>query len=72
MTGGGWETVVELPAASIRQVLDSTPLLAQAAVPVAGGRLLSTSLLNILLTDDGRAFVGSVPVERLQAVATAP
>jgi hypothetical protein len=39
---------------------------------VAGGRLLSTSLLNILLTDDGRAFVGSVPVERLQAVATAP
>jgi outer membrane lipoprotein-sorting protein len=72
MTGSGWETVVELPAAPIRQVLDSTPLLAQAAVPVAGGRLLSTSLLNILLTDDGRAFVGSVPVERLQAVATAP
>ena len=72
VTGSGWETVVELPAAPIQQVLDSTPLLAQAAVPVAGGRLLSTSLLNILLTDDGRAFAGSVPVERLQAVATAP
>lgn len=72
VTGSGWEAVVEVPAAAIQRVLDSTPLLAQAAVAVQGGRLLSTSLLNVLITDDGRAFAGAVPLERLQAVAAAP
>ena len=36
---------------------------------VPGGRLLSTSLVNVLLTDDGRIFVGMVPADRLQAAA---
>jgi hypothetical protein len=47
------------------------PLLRQATVAVPGGRAISTSLLNVLLTDDGRMFVGSVPLERLQAAAAA-
>ncbi|WGZ79691.1 hypothetical protein [Arthrobacter sp. EM1] len=42
----------------------------QLAVAVPGGRLVSTSLLNVLILDDGRIFVGSVPLERLQAAAT--
>ena len=46
-------------------------LLEQAAVSVPGGRLLSTSLVNVLILDDGRILAGSVPVERLQAAATA-
>lgn len=44
-------------------------LLQQATVPVSGGRLLHTSLVNVLILDDGRIFVGSVPLERLQAAA---
>lgn len=45
-------------------------LLEQAAVAVPGGRLVSTSLVNVLILDDGRVLAGSVPPERLQAAAT--
>lgn len=48
---------------------NAAELLAQATVPVAGGRLLSTALVNVLILDDGRVFAGSVPLERLQAAA---
>lgn len=44
-------------------------LLEQAALAVPGGRLLSTSLVNVLILDDGRVLAGSVPLERLQAAA---
>lgn len=44
-------------------------LFQQATVPVPGGRLVSTSLVNVLILDDGRIFAGSVPLERLQAAA---
>jgi outer membrane lipoprotein-sorting protein len=75
VTGKGWETVVGFPAAPDGQGAQLTesilkdPLLSQAAVVVPGGRLLSTALVNVLLTDDGRIFVGMVPVDRLQAAA---
>ncbi len=79
VSGTGWESVVELPAGSLtkaapdRQGQPGTmaSLLAQASVPVAGGRLLSSALLNVLILDDGRIFAGSVPLERLQAAAAA-
>ncbi|MET1021249.1 MAG: hypothetical protein ABWX69_03500 [Arthrobacter sp.] len=48
----------------------ATALLEQAAQAVPGGRLLSTSLVNVLILDDGRVLAGSVPLERLQAAAT--
>lgn len=77
VTGSGWETVVGFPAranspaagAPSVDTLLNDPLLRQATVAVSGGRAISTSLLNVLLTDDGRMFVGSVPLERLQAAA---
>lgn len=75
VTGKGWETVIGFPAApngqgaALTQSLLKDPLLSQAAVVVPGGRLLSTALVNVLLTDDGRIFVGMVPAERLQAAA---
>ncbi|WP_458780867.1 hypothetical protein [Arthrobacter sp. D3-16] len=77
LTGTGWETVAEVPAeagaaSAANDVLSANPLLAQAAVAVPGGRLLSTTLFNVLLTDDGRIFAGMVPPERLQAASTAP
>ncbi|MET3721581.1 MULTISPECIES: hypothetical protein [unclassified Arthrobacter] len=77
VTGKGWETVVGFPAspdgqgAQSAEALLNVPLLSQAAVVVPGGRLLSTALVNILLTDDGRIFVGMVPADRLQAAAGA-
>lgn len=84
VSGTGWESVVELPAGSLTQAApakgapeqqggpgSAASLLAQATVPVAGGRLLSTALLNVLILDDGRVFAGSVPLERLQAAAAA-
>jgi outer membrane lipoprotein-sorting protein len=81
VTGSGWERIVGIPAPSTsaspesgKQSVDSLlndPLLRQATVTVEGGRAISTSLVNVLLTDDGRTFVGSVPLERLQAAAAA-
>jgi hypothetical protein len=61
--------VIELPAGGIPANALESPLLAQATTSVDGGRLLSTSLVNVLLTNDGRIFAGSVPADTLQAAA---
>ena len=37
--------------------------------PVDGGQALRTALVSVLVADDGRVLVGSVPVERLVEVA---
>jgi hypothetical protein len=76
VTGTGWETVIGIPAAAgqgppLSDSLLRDPFLGQAAVVVPGGRLLSTALVNVLFTDDGRIFLGMVPAERLQAAASA-
>lgn len=75
VTGQGWETILRLPAAAAGAPAANSfladPLLAQAAVVVPGGRLVSTALLNVLITDDGRVFAGMVPPDRLQAGASA-
>ena len=67
VTGSGWDSVVEFPAGTAGSTPDAAALLEQATVPVQGGRLLSTALVNVLVLDDGQIFVGSVPLERLQA-----
>ncbi len=77
LAGAGWETIAELPAgtdaaAALGKALAQNPVLAQAAVVVPGGRLLSTALFNVLLTDDGRILAGMVPADALQAAASAP
>jgi outer membrane lipoprotein-sorting protein len=71
VTGTGWDSVVEISAASVPSELLDNPLVSQLATEVEGGRLLSTSLLNVFLADDGRVFAGSVSVESLQAAASA-
>jgi outer membrane lipoprotein-sorting protein len=74
VTGSGWETVVGFRAGddalAAQSLLNREPLLLQAAIAVPGGKVLSTSLVNVLFTDDGRIFVGAVPVEMLHAAAT--
>lgn len=67
--GSGWSTVVALPAGSVPAEASTSPLLLEATTQVDGGRAVQTALFSVLLTDDGRALAGSVPVERLQAAA---
>jgi hypothetical protein len=64
-TGEGWTTVVELPAG------DTSALGSLDAITTAtdGGRVLSSALLTVLLTDDGRVLAGAVPVDTLRAAA---
>jgi hypothetical protein len=69
VSGSGWETVIQVPAGAVPTNILSSPLLAGATKAVSGGRLLSTSLVNVLLTSDGRLFAGAVPLDRLQAAA---
>jgi len=49
--------------------LDSLALYEQLTTEVPEGRLLSSTLLSILVTDDGRVLVGAVPAETLRAMA---
>ncbi len=49
--------------------LDGAALYEQLTTEVPEGRLLSSALLSILVTDDGRVLVGSVPAETLRAMA---
>ena len=70
--GTGWDAVVALPAgedAAALADLTASPLYTQVTDAVDGGRALSTTLVSVLVTDDGRVFAGSVPVERLLAAA---
>ncbi|MBV1777853.1 hypothetical protein KRR55_01855 [Paeniglutamicibacter sp. ABSL32-1] len=69
INGTGWDTVVVVPAKEVPKDLANNELLNQLATPVEGGKLLHTSLLNILVTDDGRMVIGAVTVDRLQAAA---
>ena len=69
LIGTGWSAIVELPAGAVPTELTASPLLSQLTTPVASGRLLSSSLVNILLTNDGRVLAGSVPADLLTAAA---
>ncbi|WP_163276185.1 hypothetical protein [Cellulomonas iranensis] len=51
--------------------LDTATLYDQLTTPVEGGRALQSSLLSVLVLDDGRVLAGAVPVDTLRAVAGA-
>ncbi|WP_394769569.1 outer membrane lipoprotein carrier protein LolA [Lacisediminihabitans sp.] len=70
--GSGWDAVLSMPAGAETAKLTSSPLFGKLTTAVTGGHLFHTALVNVLVTNDGRVFAGSVPVERLQAVAAAP
>lgn len=71
VTGHGWDAVVAVDAAGSLGGLSRSPEFAELTTAVAGGRLLHTSLFNVLFTTDGRIVAGSVSVARLQQVASA-
>ena len=84
-TGSGWLTVLELPSSELTSGAgpgsghspgdDEAVLrtLLAAATPVHGawgsGRLLRTSLVSVLITDSGNAYVGAVEPSVLYAAA---
>ena len=84
--GSGWLTVLELPSSALMPdgqpgadagSADARVLraLLGSATPVHGawgsGRLLRTSLVSVLLTDQGSAYVGAVQPSVLYAAAQA-
>jgi outer membrane lipoprotein-sorting protein len=68
----GWSAVVEVPAnmvpAEFSQLKKNT-LFTELTKPVAGGRIFTTTLMNVFIADDGRIFAGSVTQQRLLEVA---
>jgi hypothetical protein len=77
--GEGWSAVVELPdtseagSADVFSGLDpeQLQLLDSVTTAVDGGRALQTSLVTVLITDDGRVLAGAVPAARLVEAAQA-
>lgn len=53
------------------QLAEASAALEALTTPVDGGRALQTSLLSVLITDDGRVLAGSVPVDALVEYAAA-
>ena len=50
--------------------INLSSLLSQATTTVPEGQLISSSLLTILITDDGRLLAGAVPAETLRTLAS--
>ncbi|TFC31109.1 DUF2092 domain-containing protein [Cryobacterium sp. TMT1-3] len=69
VTGTGWSSITEVPAAAVAAELGDNPMIDQLTTAVDGGRALKTSLLTVFLAGDGRVFAGAVPLARLQAAA---
>jgi hypothetical protein len=74
--GEGWSAVVELPntseaGADVFTGLDpdQQTMLESVTSEVDGGRVLQTSLMTVLITDDGRVLAGAVPADRLVEAA---
>ncbi|MFC4243751.1 outer membrane lipoprotein carrier protein LolA [Gryllotalpicola reticulitermitis] len=83
--GSGWNAIAELPSGgqSLTQLesgatagdgtsgtggMDASSLLGLLQ-PVSGGRGLQTSLISVLITNDGRVLAGAVPLSSLENAA---
>jgi outer membrane lipoprotein-sorting protein len=69
VSGSGWSSIVTVPVGTVPASVTSSPLYGQLTSAVPGGRALTTSLVSVLLTDDGRVLAGAVPVSALEAAA---
>lgn len=71
LIGTGWESVVylaEIPAEVPMQMLENQ-LFADMLKQVDGGRVFSTPIMNVLITDSGEVYAGSVNVDYLLELA---
>jgi outer membrane lipoprotein-sorting protein len=69
--GEDWQSVVYLPAlpADIPAELMATELFADMLTEVPGGKVFSSALVNVLLTDSGEVYMGAVTIEYLLSVS---
>ena len=65
--GEGWSTVVETSGVQLPE--SAQGLFGQLSTPAKGGRAITSALVSVLLTDDGRMLVGAVPTSELEALA---
>jgi outer membrane lipoprotein-sorting protein len=79
LLGKGWTQVVEVtlptptgdaPSGTLSLGGADGQLLDQVATAVPGGRLVTTALVSILITNDGKVFAGPVDAADLQKVAS--
>lgn len=70
VSGTGWDAIASIPASPATRSLTKSPLYRELSTPVTGGRLVHTSLVNILVTTDGRVLAGSVPAAALESAAS--
>lgn len=71
----GWGAVAKVESnqipAELKALMAENSLYLELTKPVAGGRVFSSTLLNIFIADNGDIYAGSVTVERLlKAAAT--
>jgi hypothetical protein len=70
----GWAAIIQMPAskAATKQLdsVRSNSYFNQLTSAVSGGRIFSTALFNILITDDGRIFAGAVTQRKLLEAAS--
>ena len=71
MIGEDWESVIYLPAMpqDVPMEMMENELFADLMTPVAGGKVFSTPLMNVLVLDSGEVYAGAVTIEYLQEVA---
>ena len=69
--GEGWESVMYLSAIPSEVPMDllENELFAALMTTVSGGKVFSTPVLNVLITDSGEVFAGAVTIAFLQEVA---
>jgi outer membrane lipoprotein-sorting protein len=74
--GTGWTSIIEVSGVDLtgRSQNEQAQVLLNSLKPVSGpfgsGRVLKTSLLNVLLLDNGKAYIGAVPLSMLEDAAT--
>lgn len=71
LIGQGWESVMYLSAipSQVPMELLENELFADLMTTVAGGKVFSTPVMNVLITDSGEVYAGAVTIEFLQEVA---
>ena len=69
--GEGWESVMYLSAIPSEVPLEllENELFADLMTTVSGGKVFSTPVLNVLITDSGEVYAGAVTIALLQEVA---
>ena len=70
VSGTGWASIVAIPSSSSTNKALSNVTVNKLSTPIAGGRLFHSTLVNVLVTSDGRIFAGAVSPALLEVAAS--